>query len=110
MGMPGLEKRLMRYPQLYSRVGFVHEFKTLSVDEVKFILELQWKELSLSFDANDFTDQEALASIARITNGNFRLIQRLLSQCQRIMKINSLKLVTKEVIETARDNLVIGLN
>lgn len=108
VGMPGLEKRLSRYPQLYSRVGFVHEFESLSIEEVRFILEKKWDELGLPFNPDDFADHEALASIARITNGNFRLIQRLLSQSFRIMSINKLKLITSGVIETARDSLVIG--
>lgn len=108
IGMPGIEKRLARYPQFYSRVGFVHEYKALSVAEMRFILEHKWEQLGLTLKPDDFTDSEAMATITRITGGNFRLIQRLFAQIERIMQINELKVVTKEVVEAARESLVIG--
>lgn len=108
IGMPGLEKRLARYAQLYSRVGFVHAFRSLSEAELRFILAQKWAELGFHLDVSDFTDSEAIAAIVRITGGNFRLLQRLFTQIERILQINELHVVTKEVVETAREGLVIG--
>jgi DNA transposition AAA+ family ATPase len=107
VGMPGIEKRLARYPQLYSRVGFVHHYRPMSPEEQAFVLAKQWPELGLA-KTDDFTAAEALAAIARITGGNFRLTHRLVTQVQRILDINQLSTVTKEVVETARESLVIG--
>ena len=83
IGMPGMEKRLSRYPQLYNRIGF-------------------------ALDDADFTDAQAIASIARVTGGNFRLLHRLFVQIGRILKINGLSVVTDDVVEAARSTLVIG--
>lgn len=109
IGMPGIEKRLARYPQLYSRIGFAHEFEKLSKDETHHILEYKWEELGLSIKLEDFSDYEAITSIIKITGGNFRLIQRLFTQIERILEINKLETITIEVIEAARDSLVIGI-
>jgi len=39
-----------------------------------------------------------------------RLIDRLMKQVERVMVANQLTVVTKEVVETARQNLIIGFN
>ena len=108
IGMPGLEKRLARYSQLYSRIGFAHEYRPIGKEEMLFILEHHWGRLGLELDKKNFADNEAVAAVARITNGNFRLIHRLFSQIKRIMKVNQLTSISKEVVEAARDCLVIG--
>ena len=107
LGMPGLDKRLQRAPQLYSRVGFAQEIGPLSEEETRFFLEQRWNH-RVSAHSNDFTDQEAVAAIIRITQGNMRLIDRLMKQVERVLAANQLQVVTKEVVETARKNLIIG--
>jgi len=108
IGMPGLEKRLSRYPQLYSRVGFVHAFRPLSTPEVRQLLQDRWLPAGVTLPAHGVTDAAALAAIIRITGGNFRLLHRLLTQIARLMEINALPQVTQQVVEAARESLVIG--
>src|SRR5947209_13070372 len=106
--MPGLEKRLSRYAQLYSRVGFVHEFRPLSSEEVQLFLQRQWTHRDLPLQSESMAEMEAFAAIIRITSGNVRLLHRLLAQIERIVQINALRMVTKEDVEIARQQLVTG--
>src|SRR5215472_11777154 len=100
IGMPGLEKRLVRYPQFYSRIGFVHEFRPLSVTQVRQLLEQRWTPSGVNLPEQPWAE-EAVAAIIRITGGNFRLLHRLLTQMERILEVNGLHEITKAVIETA---------
>lgn len=108
IGMPGIDKRLSRYPQLYSRIGFAHQYRPLGDEELAFVLSRHWHKLGLTLDLTDFTDAQAVATVGRITRGNFRLVHRLFAQIERVLRINDLTVITSDVIETARSTLVIG--
>ena len=110
LGMPGLERRLSRYPQFYSRVGFVHQFRTLGADEVRAVVTGHGKQLGVTLAPEAFADPEAVAAIIRAINGNFRLLQRLLQQIERVLELNGLVVVTPDVVVAARESLVIGAN
>jgi hypothetical protein len=42
IGMPGIEKRIARFPQFYSRIGFVHEFRPLEETKIAQLLNKGW--------------------------------------------------------------------
>ena len=49
-----------------------------------------------------------LAAIIRTMGGNFRVLNWLVTQMERIVERNLLGQVTKAVVETARESLVVG--
>jgi DNA transposition AAA+ family ATPase len=107
IGMPGIEKRLARYPQLYSRIGFVHEFRPLAPTEVRGLLAQCWAPPGVRLPPQPWAE-DVVAAIIRITGGNFRLLSRLLTQTERVLEINALDELTTAVVEAARESLVIG--
>lgn len=106
IGMPGIEKRLARYPQLYSRVGFAHEYRTLRKDELTAVAAQRLPDPDP--DDNGVAHTAAIAAIVRATNGNFRLADRLITQINRILDINNHQHLTPEAVDAAQEALLIG--
>ena len=50
IGMPGIEKRMSYFPQLYSRVGFAHQYPPLQRDEVIFVLQRHCKKFGVTLE------------------------------------------------------------
>lgn len=107
IGTPGLERRMARYAQQSSRIGFVHEFRPLGTTEVHSLLA-GWRPPGVALPEDLLADAEGVATIIRVTGGNFRLLERLLTQVARILALSGLETVTREVVEAAREVLAIG--
>ncbi len=91
--MPGSDRQLARYPQLYSRIGFAHQYRPIDPEDVPTVLAHYWQQLGHTYDPADRNDAEAANAITTITGGNFRLIERLMTQIARVMTINQLQTI-----------------
>ncbi len=106
IGMPGIEKRLARYPQLYSRIGFAHAYRPLRSDELTAVVT---QRLPAPDPADTgLAHAAALSAIVRATNGNFRLADRLVTQIRRVLDINGHTHLTPEAVDAAQEALLIG--
>jgi hypothetical protein len=76
--MPGVEKCLARYAQFYSRIGSVHELRSLATTEIRRLLAQRWTPAGVNLPEQPWAE-EAIAAIIRITGGNFRITGNLSS-------------------------------
>ena len=75
---------------------------------MRTLLSVHAADFGISFDQGCFDAVEAQAAVIRITRGNFRLMERLFAQMRRMMVRNRTDKVTDEVVQAARECLVIG--
>ena len=84
IGMPGIEKRVARFPQFYSRIGFVHEFRPLDEAQMARPLNERWLPAGVRLP-DALLAPEVIATLIRMSGGgNFRL----LTQVERFLKVN----------------------
>lgn len=91
----------------YSRIGFVHEFRPLDEAQMTRLLNERWLPAGVRHPDAVFAP-DVIATLIRMSGGNFRLPTRLLTQVERILKVNQTEIVSKEIVTAARDILAIG--
>ncbi len=57
--------------------------------DIPQVLSQNWQELGSTYDPHRRADAKSVVSIVRITGGNFRLVERLMTQVARIVTINN---------------------
>jgi hypothetical protein len=106
IGSPGIERRLRRsgYGQLHSRFNLAYEMQPLNTDEMRLFISQKWLELDLPLSADD----RVSAAIMRLANGNFRALHRIFAEIERLQRLNRLAMITPDLIEVARQDLLLG--
>ncbi len=72
--VPGVEKRLTRYAQFYSRIGFVHEFRPLGTTEIRRLLAERWTPAGVNLPEQPWAE-EAIAGIIRHHRGQLSVAE-----------------------------------
>lgn len=72
----------------------MHELRSLSVAQVRQLLEQRWTPPGVTLPAGEPLGDETVAAIVRVTGEKFGLLHRLLTQMERILEINKLSRVT----------------
>lgn len=104
---PGFERSLSRMWHFSVRVAHAEELKPLTVAETARYIDKQLEVMNLPKPP-----EEVYALIYWYTQGVMRALGNLFSMIARILKINEdvVTEITREVVETAREMMMFGLN
>jgi len=106
IGDPGMERNLPRMFHFADRVRYVEKFDALSLPDVTKYIDKQAELMAVPKPA-----EEVYPLIATCSRGNPRILGHLFALIQRLLKINDdiVHEMTKEVVDTAREMMLVGL-
>jgi hypothetical protein len=109
IGMNGIQNKMMQLPQFYSRIGFAHQYQQLQKSDLTTAITQLALELELNLGVNDTHKKYTIDKIITTCRGNFRILDRLLSQMKRIQTINDMPYADELTLNAAKKLLISGL-
>jgi hypothetical protein len=107
IGMPGIENASLVFHSFNQESDSFTSFGRSIRRKCTSCLERRWVPIGVTLPDEPLLP-EVIARLIGMTGGNFRLLTRLLTQIERVLEVNQLCSVSTEVVEAARDSLVIG--
>jgi hypothetical protein len=82
---------------------FARDFRPLDEEKMMTLQNEGWLPAGVSLPKAVFAP-DVIATLIRMSGGTFRLLTRLLTLVERIVKVNHAKIVSKEIVTAARDS------
>jgi hypothetical protein len=101
IGMPGFDRRIRSFEQVHNLVGFYHTFNTPRTEELAAILEACWHNQNIQID------QAAVETLEKVTSSNIRKLININAEMGRVCELNSISIITPEVVQLASRTLLL---
>jgi DNA transposition AAA+ family ATPase len=101
IGLPGFDRRIRNYEPIGNAVGFYHVFNTPRIDELRAILEARWHCQQITIE------DSAVHLLAKVTNSNIQKLVNLNSEISRVCTLNSITIITPDLVQLASKTLLL---
>lgn len=105
IGMTDILRNLRSHKKFYSRIGIAYNYKPLSIDQLAGYLEALHPLLK---EIDPETEKNLLEFIHQSTRGEFRRINQLVKQAERIRRANNHPVLSISVFEAASKLMLQG--
>ena len=101
IGLPGFDRRVRHYEPIDNMIGFYHVFNTPRTEELRAILEARWQSQQITIE------DSAVQMLEKVTNSNIQKIVNINTEMSRVCELNSISIITSDLVELASKSLLL---
>lgn len=101
LGVRGFDRRIKHYDLVGCDVALYHEYSAPRTDELRQILELRWRNESVT------VEDAAISFIEEVTRSNIQKALNIQTEIDRVRSINSISIISPEIVEAASASLLL---